>query len=166
MRAINLQAGFSYIGLLIAIAILGAASAATLTAGASMQRRAAEDELLFVGSQFQDALKSYYESTPPGAKPHPARLEDLLLDKRTPVPRRHLRKVFVDPLTGKPEWGTVFNGGGISGIYSLAAEQPIRIAGFDDRFSSFAGKQKYSDWVFGYLPPAFQNNQLSGVKLP
>lgn len=117
-----------------------------------MQRRAAEDELLFIGSQFQDALKAYYESTPPGMKPFPSKLDDLLLDKRSPVPRRHLRKVFVDPITGKQEWGTLSTGGGITGVFSLSTEHPIRVAGFEDRFSRFEGRSKYSDWIFEYTP--------------
>ena len=67
------QHGFSYVGLLILLAIVGTLSAATLTAGSAMQRRATEDELLFIGEQFQRALNSYANASPPGWAPHATR---------------------------------------------------------------------------------------------
>lgn len=149
------QSGFSYVALLIMVAIIGAASAAALSAGSAMQRRSAEDELLFIGTQFQDAFKTYYEMTPPGGQPHPERLEDLLLDRRSGTPRRHLRKIFADPLTGHSEWGIIKGAGsGIAGVYSLSTEHPVRVAGFELRFAQFENKQHYSEWLFAYTPPA------------
>lgn len=151
------QAGFSYLGLLTMISIVGAMAAAAATAGSAMQRRAAEEELLFIGSQFQAAFKTYYESTPPGSRPYPLQLKDLLRDPRSPAPRRHLRQLFADPLTGKSDWGTVeAPGGGIMGVYSLATETPIRLANFDSAFALFEGKTKYPEWIFTYQPPAIQ----------
>ena len=147
------QFGFSYIGLLLVIALIGAFATASLSVGAVMQRRSAEDELLFIGSEFQQAFKTYYEATPNGSRPYPNQLSDLVRDPRSTSPRRHLRKIFVDPLTTSAEWGTVAApGGGIAGIYSLSHETPIRVAGFDDEFSAFEGQSKYSDWVFTYVP--------------
>lgn len=143
------QDGFSYIGLLIMIMIVGAISASTLSAGSAMQRRAAEDELLFIGEQLQSAFKAYYDASPNGARPYPAQLSDLLKDPRFPVTRRHLRKIYADPLTGTMDWGTVdAPGGGILGVYSRSAEMPIRVSGFDDQFTHFEGAKMYSEWVF------------------
>lgn len=143
------QEGFSYIGLLIMIMIFGAISAAALSAGSVMQRRAAEEELLFIGEQFQSAFKTYYDASPNGIRPYPTQLSDLLLDPRFPVTRRHLRKIYADPLTGTTDWGIVdAPGGGILGVYSRSAEKPIHISGFSDNFARFEGATKYSEWVF------------------
>jgi type II secretory pathway pseudopilin PulG len=143
------QRGFSYIGLLIVILIVGVMSAAALSSGSVMQRRAAEDELLFIGEQFQSAFKAYADATPPGARRYPAQLGDLLRDPRLPVTRRYLRKLYRDPLTGQAEWGVVeAPGGGLFGVYSRSDETPIRVAGFEDWFARFEGATKYSDWVF------------------
>lgn len=147
------EGGFSYVGLLIMVGVLGAMFAATVTAGALMQRRATEEELLFIGKQFRNAFKTYYESTPVGAKPYPQQLSDLLLDPRISVSRRHLRQIFPDPLTGKTEWGTAAApGGGIMGVYSLSSETPIKVSAFDPDVECCNNKSKYSEWVFEYVP--------------
>ena len=145
------ERGFSYVGLLILVGILGALFAATVTVGALIQRRAAEEELLFIGKQFHNAFKSYYESTTLGAKPYAQPLSDLLLDPRTSLSRRHLRQVYPDPLTGQSEWGIVpAPDGGIMGVYSLSTGMPIKVSGFDPEFENFANKTRYSEWKFAY----------------
>lgn len=95
-----------------------------------------------------------------GARQYPATLDELLQDPRTPGITRHLRQVFVDPMTGKAEWGLVRVGGRIVGIHSLSERLPIKQAGFEDQDMAFAGKERYRDWVFTYpanlmasLPP-------------
>lgn len=143
------QHGFSYLALLIVILIVGVISAATLSAGSVIQRGAAEDELLFIGEQFQLAFKAYADATPIGARLYPANLNDLLKDPRFPVTRRHLRKLYPDPLTGKTEWGIIeAPGGGVLGIYSKSAETPIRVSGFSSPFKQFEGAKSYAEWVF------------------
>ena len=143
------QRGFSYIGLLILIMILGVTTAATLTAGAAMQRRVAEEELLFIGEQFQMALKSYADSTPAGGRSYPRQLVDLAKDPRFPTTKRHLRKIYIDPLTGSNDWGIVTAPeGGISGIYSRSQETPIRTSGFPPTLSVSEGAKSYAEWVF------------------
>lgn len=147
------NAGFTYLGLLILIAILGMVAAATVTAGSVMQRRLQEDELLRIGSQFQAAFKTYYESSPAGQRRYPSELADLIRDPRYAGVRRHLRKIYVDPLTGRAEWGIVkAPEGGIMGVYSLSEETPIHFSGFEPEFALFEGKTKYSEWVFTYTP--------------
>lgn len=144
--------GFTYIGLLIAIAIIGGASATALSAGATLQRRLAEEELLFVGAQFRQAFRSYYESAVSLPR-YPATLEALLQDPRPQVAKRHLRKVFHDPLTGKAEWGLIpAPGGGIMGVHSLAEGKPIKQANFDPAFALFEAKGSYLEWSFAWSP--------------
>lgn len=102
------QHGFTYLSLIILVAILGLVSAASIKLGALLQRSAAERELLAIGAEYADALESYAKATPPGQSPLPPSFKELLRDSRFPNVRRHLRRVYVDPLTGKAEWGIVY----------------------------------------------------------
>lgn len=116
-------------------------------------RREREKELISIGRQFREAIGRYYEaSRSMDKKNYPANLEDLLEDKRFPGTTRHLRKVFIDPMTRTHEWGILRVEGKIAGIYSLSEMQPIKMDGFDWNESSFKNAQKYSDWVFSYPP--------------
>jgi type II secretory pathway pseudopilin PulG len=144
--------GFTYIGLLIAVAIIAVAAAAALQIGAVAQRRAAEDELLGIGLEFKAAIRSYFETTPVGMPTGaPRRLEDLLRDPRFPGVKRHLRKIYSDPLTGSNDWGIVrSDDGGILGVYSKAQGVPIRQENFPDEFFHFKHGQSYKRWVFVY----------------
>ena len=65
-----------------------------------------------------------------GLQRYPATLEDLLRDGRVPGIKRHLRKIFVDPMTGKTEWGLIKEGGRIIGVHSLSANKPLKQGGF------------------------------------
>jgi type II secretory pathway pseudopilin PulG len=161
-RSNTRQSGFTYLGALILIAMISVAATATLKLGAAMQRRAAEEQLLAIGGEFRDAFLSYANSTPPGQPRTPASLQDLLKDPRFPTVRRHLRRIYVDPISGKPEWGIIpaQPGPGIMGVYSLADGTPIKVANFELRFQDFEGKTTYQDWVF--MPPPETLVPLSG----
>lgn len=67
-------------------------------------QREKEAELLYVGEQFRKAIMSYYNT---GTKQFPETLEELLEDKRTPAIKRHLRKIYTDPVTNTTEWGII-----------------------------------------------------------
>lgn len=144
--------GFTYLGLLILIAIIGITSAASLQVGTIMGRRAAEEALLDIGAAFREAFTSYAAATPAGQATLPQSLQDLLKDERQPVPRRHLRKLYADPITGREEWGTITapsaGGAGIVGVYSLSEAVPIKVGNFDAPFQDFQGKTSYRDWQF------------------
>lgn len=144
------QAGFTYLGLIIFVFIIGLVGAATLKIGALLQRAHAEQELLEIGAQFSAALKSYADATPRGRPPQPMSLDELLRDTRFPSPRRHLRKIFVDPVSGKAEWGVVRagQGGRILGVYSLSQARPLKQGNFDRRFPGFDKREHISDWKF------------------
>lgn len=144
------QEGFTYIGLLIVLAIIGVAAAGTLQMGSVLQRHAAEEELLAVGLEFREALKAYAHATPGGAPAAPHSLQDLLRDPRYPNPHRYLRRIPADPLTGQVKWGLVLgpDGQSIIGIHSLSKARPIKIARFPPVFRDFEAKSSYTDWVF------------------
>jgi len=149
-----MQVGFTYLGLLILLAVLALVGAMGVKLGAVSRRHAAEQALLETGAAFSAALRSYARATPAGQPVAPKTLRDLLRDPRYPGQVRHLRKVFIDPLTGRSEWGVVEDPeeGGITAVYSLASGKPIKLTGFDSRFIDFDGKQAYNDWRFARPP--------------
>lgn len=163
------QHGFTYLGVIILVAIIGLVGAAGAKFGAIMQRRAAEQALLDIGAQFSDALRSYADATPAGQPTQPPSLKELLKDPRFPVIHRHLRKLFVDPVTGKAEWGVVYvaNQVGVLAVYSLSSAKPIKQGNFDVRFPNFDGKAHLSDWRFSIAGQgALQAAPLPPVSTP
>jgi type II secretory pathway pseudopilin PulG len=149
-KPVHREGGFTYVGLVVFVAILGMVGAATLKVDGLLRRAAAEQELLEIGAAFSAALRSYAAATPQGANPVPPTLQDLLKDPRFPGTRRHLRKIFVDPVTGGTEWGIQYQGDkvGVLAIYSLSQAQPLKVANFDARFQHFENKEHLSEWKF------------------
>ena len=152
----DFQGGFTYLVLLAVIAASGAALAAMGELASHAQQREKEAELLFVGDQYRDAMRAYYERSPGGAKRYPQNLEDMLQDARLPVVQRYLRRVYRDPITGKANWGLVqAPDGGIMGVYSLSEDAPLKTGSFPTADAAFEDPAvtKYSDWKFAYSPP-------------
>jgi type II secretory pathway pseudopilin PulG len=155
MRRGSEQRGFTYIALLIAVAVSGAALAGVGELASRAAQREKEKELLFAGTEMRRAIGEFYERAPGGAKRYPKGLEELLEDRRHPVPQRHLRRIYPDPFTGKAEWGLVeAPEGGVMGVYSPSALEPIRTGNFPQEYEGFARAKRYSDWQFVYAPPA------------
>lgn len=147
------QCGFTYIGLLIAVAIIGAALAGAGVVWHTAQQRERERELLFVGDQIRQAIGRYYNASGGPAKQYPQSLDDLLRDPRQPGMVRYLRKHYYDPITGTTDWGLVKDPSDrIMGVFSLSEEQPIKQANFSMADRQFEGKEKYSQWMFEYRP--------------
>ena len=117
--------------------------------------REREVQLLFAGEQFRRAIGSYYEASPGSVKQYPRRLEDLLDDSRFVGRRRHLRKIYRDPMSGRAEWGIVrAPDGGLAGVYSRSEAKPLKTAGFATGQDAFNGAERYSAWEFIYRPVA------------
>ncbi|HEY5798925.1 MAG TPA: type II secretion system protein [Burkholderiaceae bacterium] len=144
------QRGFTYVSVVILVAIIGLVVTVSLRLGTTMQRVAAEQELLNIGIEYSNALASYAAATPSGQPNYPNSFAELLKDPRSPQLRRHLRRVYVDPMTGKAEWGIMKanENGGILAIYSLSKAAPIKIGNFPPRFVAFEGKASLGDWKF------------------
>lgn len=142
--------GFSYVALLIFLAILAVSALGTANLESIVKRRIAEQELLRIGKEFKKAMALYAVNSPVGSSPFPKRLEDLTQDPRYERPKRYLRQVYDDPLTGSAEWGIIRSqdGAGIIGIYSRADQQPIKIDLFNEEFKSFRNASSYHQWIF------------------
>ncbi|OGU23953.1 MAG: hypothetical protein A2580_00735 [Hydrogenophilales bacterium RIFOXYD1_FULL_62_11] len=147
------EQGFTYIGVLVLVALMGIALAAAGQMWHTLQQREKEQELLFIGHQFRFALDRYAKLTPGQAKRHPMVLEDLLQDSRRPEIQRYLRKIYRDPVTGNAEWGLIIGSdGGIYGVHSLSDGEPLKKSNFGLADRQFEGRMKYSDWVFMHAP--------------
>ena len=145
------QAGAAYLMLMLAVVVMGIGLVALSEVWHTTLKRDKEQELLFYGDQFRQAIALYYSNTPGRAQRYPSKLEDLLKDPRFPGTKRYLRKLFIDPMTGDNNWGLVRDAaGGIIGAHSMSNEETIKKSNFKlaDRF--FQGKRLYSDWVFVY----------------
>jgi type II secretory pathway pseudopilin PulG len=123
------QRGFTYIGLLLALALVAAGLSAAGVVWHTETQRAQEAELLFIGGEFKRAIAGFYDGTPGPVKQLPKNLEDLLHDTRYPTVRRYLRKIYVDPISGRAEWGLVATPAGITGVYSLSQREPFKNRG-------------------------------------
>jgi type II secretory pathway pseudopilin PulG len=136
--------------MLIVVAAMGAALAVTGSVWHEVQRRAMENELLFVGLQYRRAIGSYYNATP--AHQYPPDIGALLRDNRVPGTVRHLRRPYRDPLTNSTTWGVVLApGGGIMGVFSLDKGRPIKQANFPAELNWPVGRPSYADWQFIYI---------------
>lgn len=143
------ESGFTYIGLLVLVGIMGMVLAAAGEIWHTAQKREKERELLFVGNQFRVALNQFYRHTPGQARRYPLRLEELLEDPRYPGMHRYLRKIYLDPMTRSTEWGLIRGPNGeIYGVHSLSEDAPLKKGNFRLVDKNFEGKTKYSEWVF------------------
>ena len=144
------QRGFTYLGILFAVAFIGVGLAVIGQLWSIAARRADEQQLLFVGDSFRRAIGSYYRA----GRQYPQYLEDLVLDKRGPVPLHHLRKLYADPITREADWELVtLDNGGIIGVASRSQGKPLKRANFERQDASFEDAECYCDWQFVYLPP-------------
>lgn len=142
------QAGFTYLGLMFAIAIAGIGLAGTGVLWQMESRREKEKELLFIGEEYRRAIGSYYANTPGTDKQYPENLSDLILDKRFPNPVRHLRRLYRDPMTADGQWELIRLQGRIQGVHSRSPEKPIKVAGFGPGLEGLETARSYADWRF------------------
>lgn len=148
------QQGFTYLGLLFIIALMGATLALTGVVWHAAQKREKERQLLFVGNQFRQAIEAYYKHSPGSVKQFPKELSDLLKDSRQLVTQRYLRRVYTDPVTGKTEWGLVKTSDNrIMGVFSVSEDEPVKQTNFREADKEFEGKMRYSEWRFAYNAP-------------
>lgn len=148
----KLAKGFTYVGLLIIIAIMGLSLALAGTLWTFTQQREKERQLIFIGNQYRQAIGNYYQRTPGSVKTYPNTLKDLLQDNRYVSTQRYLRKLYPDPITERFDWGLVMAPqGGIMGVYSNSSQKPIKSDEFKLINSNFAHQKKYSDWQFFYV---------------
>lgn len=152
LRRPRRQRGFGYLMLLFAIAALGLGLASAGQVWHTTARREKEAQLLFIGQQFRLALAAYRDQSPVGTPTAPASLDDLLADRRFPVPRPHLRRLWRDPMTNDTDWVLVRQDGRIVAIRSRVDAQALRLVHAAPD-AAFNGTNSYSEWVFTAAEP-------------
>lgn len=180
------QRGFVYLWAMFAVTVAGLVLAGTGQTWKVKAQREQELELLFIGEEFREAIISYYNggqggasggaqsgaqsgatggaqgATPSGTGKYPDSLEQLLEDKRSGVTIRHLRKIYLDPITKTDDWGLVTEpppedgsgatrsnvSNGIIGVYSLSEKKPMKKENFPEHFAKFSEAETYQGWQF------------------
>jgi type II secretory pathway pseudopilin PulG len=140
------QRGVSYLWAVITLAVIGIGLARLGEVWSLRQQQAREAELLRRGDAIARAIEAYVNVQ--GAPPKPGSLEDLVHDPRLLSPRRFLRKVYQDPLTGDDFELIRSADGGIAGVYSRAEGVPLKQGGFPREYASFANQSSYAAWKF------------------
>lgn len=183
------ERGYNLVAVMVAITILNIALAAVLPAWSHAIRREKEEELIFRGLQYAEAIRVYrarYNSLP-------TRLEQLI-----EVKPRCIRQLWKDPMREDGKWALVFEGqplqpqtpgddqdggdgdsgdGGPAGAdksaFGLPASGQTVTAGpikgvysLSDKESIlvFFGQQKYNKWVF--TVDMLQGGQQPGAPPP
>src|SRR3972149_1730540 len=134
------QEGMTYVGLLLAITLIGIATTALTPMWSTMVRRDKEAELLFRLGEYRRGIA--LDRQDHGR--YPATLEDRRGYKPQLQVRRCLRRIYRDPMTGKADWKLeliVDKTGAIAGIKDLHSQSEA------EGFMNIAGKgHRYRDW--------------------
>ena len=157
----NGERGATYLLLLFALALLGASMAAVGSHWAVAAQREREAELLFRGREFSAALASWRDTAAPGEPSAPLQLEELRIDERRSSPQHHLRRLYSDPFTGRPDWVVLRDARHrIVGVHSLSRQPALRRidmtlqhAEASLRDGADAAKPSVGDWLFTPEPP-------------
>jgi type II secretory pathway pseudopilin PulG len=140
--------GFTYTALLVAIVIIGITMGSAGKYWKNVMTRDKEEELLFRGDQYRQAIDRYRTSIP-GRLQYPESIDELLKDSRTVEGKRYLRQRYKDPVSGE-DFVEVRDqlSRRIIAVHSPSDKQPLKIGNFPDEYHEFEGKERYSDWVF------------------
>jgi type II secretory pathway pseudopilin PulG len=160
----TLQSGFTYIGILVTVVIVGLMLTVVGRIWSVSEQRERETQLLFVGDEFRMAISRYFAS----GHQYPLSLELLLADDRSPVPKRYLRRLYVDPMTGNADWTLIYasDGVGIMGVASTSKLTPIKRKGFSDVDAAFEDSDCYCSWRFVYIPRTYYSRPATPAAAP
>ncbi len=146
------QRGFTLLSVLFLMVVFGIALMGANKYWSTMIKREKETALLFRGDRIRKSIESYYNSSKGGRNPsYPRSLKSLLKDPRYLSAKRHLRKIYKDPMSSDGEWGIITEAaGGIKGVYSKSTETPLKVSNFPKEYVDFEKAKSYSDWRFVY----------------
>lgn len=144
------ERGFTYVGLLALLALIGLFLAAAGEVAATAGRREREAQLLWVGHEYRAAIGRYFSDR----RAYPQTLQELLGSAPdAPLQVRYLRRLYPDPMTNAVDWVLVpAPSGGIMGVASSSRRAPLKTARFDDADQGFADASAYGDWQFTFVP--------------
>lgn len=142
--------------LLVALAVAGIAATQASVSASYRLARDREDELHFRGRAYVAAIRAFYMAEPePMRRRLPTSLHELQRDPRFQQ-KRHIRRLYDDPLAKKPEtpFRTIIGSPaagkpqGLIGVASTADRPLLRRAGLLSHAGPTLGLKKASDLVF------------------
>jgi type II secretory pathway pseudopilin PulG len=165
------ERGYNMVVLMVLVTVLNVLVAAALPAWSAVIQRDKEQELIFRGLQYAEAIRVFQKRF--GRLP--VRLEELV-----EVEPRSIRRLWEDPLTGEARWGLIFAGTGapvpvpgggsaegveLGGGTGLDGEPPAPVTNDPDQLTQgpisgvyslakgepmiqFLGKDRYDEWQF------------------
>ena len=144
--------GWALLTAVLSAMLIGLSATAAQISLRIEREREREQQLLQIGREFIAALRSYRDAVGVTQPELPRQLSDLVDDKRAIGVMRHLRRIPLDPFTGKEDWGLVRQGDRIVGIHSQATRTPLTRRGFPADFADFDKAARLSDWRFVLSP--------------
>lgn len=188
------EAGFNLVILMMAVTVTMILVAAALPAWSNAVRRDKEEELIFRGLQYAEAMRVYQQRF--GTLP--TRLDDLV--KTAP---RSIRQLYPDPMTGKVDWVVIranapadLQGGqnpggeqgvddgreseeggdagdsggaagGLDGTVGMGPIRGVRSRSQETALKTFLDKDRYDQWLFTVdLIQGAPNLAREGVGVP
>ena len=153
------QRGAILLVLLVVVVVMGLAAGMAGQTWRSTMQQAREAELLWRGQQYQQAIASYYAVKHGPQNMLPSKLEHLLRDPRFPGIVRHLRKAYLDPMTGEELALVKDPAERILGVRSTSDMEPFKQDGFPKSLDKLKGKGSYAEWEFVFEPPKKTSKQ-------
>jgi type II secretory pathway pseudopilin PulG len=144
------SAGFTYVGLLALVVLIGLMLGAAGEVAATAAQRERETQLLWIGHEYRAAIGRYWSHK----RAYPQTLEELLGGAPDdPVAVRYLRRLYPDPMTNAVDFVLVpAPNGGIMGVTSSSKRAPLKTGRFDEGDQDFANASAYCDWQFTFVP--------------
>ena len=161
-RARRRAGGFTYVGLLAVIVLIGLMLGAAGEVAVTAARRDREAQLLWVGHEYRAAIWRYWNQT----RTYPQALQELLGSAPdAPVQVRCIRHLYPDPMTNAVDWVLVpAPNGGIMGVASSSKRAPLKADHFDEADKSFKDATSYGDWQFTFAPSVVRPSGQSAAK--
>ena len=147
------ESGFTLLALLLVMFVIALGLSAAGPGWHDQHRRSKERELMRVGALYAHALADFRDSSPGSLKTYPRSLDELVLDARFLGVRRHLRRLYPDPLEPARPWGLVKDADGhIVAVFSQSLDEPLAAGAVDLGDVVLAPVHRYCDWKFS--PPS------------
>lgn len=127
MKRKRLLQGFTYIALLIGIAVLSVGLTKVSELYAKTAERQKWQQFEWAGQQYVGAIRSYYDSSPGSIKRLPPSIQELELDSRFLGVKRHIRELYENPLDDQGRWDYLVGAdGGLSGVAGKVDDKIVR----------------------------------------
>jgi type II secretory pathway pseudopilin PulG len=147
------EAGYTLVVMLVAVFVVALGLSVAGPTWHEQNRRIQERELMRIGVLYAHALAEFREGAPGSLKTYPKSLDELVLDTRFFGVRRHLRRLYPDPLDPARPWGVVRDiDGYITGVYSQSSDEPVASGTVVLGDIVLPPARRYSDWKFS--PPS------------